>query len=148
MVLRFERLPVPRPMLEGIFGFERDIDELFENFPSSARKSITRDFPALEVSDQGDELVVLAEMPGVEKEDISLSVHKGVLTIGGTRKEKVLPENSSWRRNEIPKGRFTRSIQLPYEVDGKGVTAELQNGILKVVLPKAEEACPREISIR
>jgi HSP20 family protein len=72
----------------------------------------------------------------------------GVLTVSGHRKGRVLPENSRWVRSEVPTGTFSRAFELGHPVDEKEIKAELKDGMLRIVLPKAEEARPREITIR
>jgi HSP20 family protein len=81
----------------------------------------------------------------LKKEDIELSLQKGVLTISGERKQEK--KNEEGYRNERFFGRFQRSVTLPTSVDGDKVKATYQDGILKVVLPKAEEAKPKQIAV-
>jgi HSP20 family protein len=88
---------------------------------------------------------VVAEVPGLKKDDIELSLHGGVLTISGERKQDKKGEEGY--RNERFFGRFQRSVTLPTSVDGNKVKATYQDGILKVVLPKAEEAKPKQIDV-
>jgi HSP20 family protein len=102
----------------------------------------------VDIAEQGDESIVVAELPGVRKEDLKISIQDGQLTISGERRQHQLPENSSWLRNEAWSGEFSRTIQLPHEVKEDGVSAELKNGILRIVLPKAEEVRAREIKVQ
>jgi HSP20 family protein len=94
------------------------------------------------------EFVVVAELPGVKKEDVKVTLQDGVLTVSGERKQKAVPEESRWHRTEIESGEFHRSIELPTAVDAPAVSAELKDGILRIVVPKAEEARPREITVK
>ena len=148
MLVRFGRYPVTRSIFDDISTFERDVDSLFGSFLGTAREFGSQAGPAMNMSDLGEELHLVAELPGVKKEDVKLSVHEGVLTLSGERKEANLPENAAWVRNELWRGTFSRAIRLPYPVDPARVKAELTNGILTVTLPKAEEARPKEIRIR
>jgi HSP20 family protein len=75
-------------------------------------------------------------------------VKDGYLTITGERKPVETKEMSVLVRSEIPRGKFRRSIELPHPVELNGVTAELANGILRMVLPKSPEARPREIAVK
>jgi len=148
MLVRFGGYPATRSIFNDISSFERDIDSLFGSFLGAGQVYGAQGGPAMDMSDHGEELHLVAELPGLKKEDLKLSIHDGLLTLSGERKESDLPENASWLRNELWRGSFSRSIHLPYPVDASRVKAELANGILTVVLPKAAEARPKEIRIR
>jgi HSP20 family protein len=107
--------------------------------------SFSRWAPALDVYQDKDQFTVVAELPGLKKEDIELSLQDGVLTISGERKQEKKSEEGY--RNERFFGRFQRSVTLATSVDGDKVKATYQDGILKVVLPKAEEAKPKQIEV-
>ena len=107
--------------------------------------SFSRWAPALDVYQDKDQFTVVAELPGLKKEDIELSLQNGVLTISGERKQEKKSEEGY--RNERFFGRFQRSVTLATSVDGDKVKATYQDGILKVVLPKAEEAAPNILDI-
>ena len=107
--------------------------------------SFSRWAPALDVFQDKDQFTVVAELPGLKKEDIELSLHNGVLTISGERKQEKKSEEGY--RSERFFGRFQRSVTLPTSVDGNNVKATYQDGILKVVVPKAEEAKPKQIQV-
>jgi HSP20 family protein len=102
----------------------------------------------MNIFDTNEDIVLVAELPGVGKEDIHLSVDDGLLTISGERKMAATPDKAQWLRNEIRTGEFSRVIELPRQVNPDKITAELSNGILRVILPKAEEAKPREVKIK
>jgi HSP20 family protein len=146
MLVQFRRSPLVNPLWREIAEFEREIDRMFSNFFAEAATQEVY-APALNVVEKDNEYVVVAAMPGVQKEDVKLSVENDVLTISGTRKSNGLPENARWLRNEIQRGDFSRSITLPTGVKVDAITAELQNGLLHITLPKADEAKPREIKI-
>jgi HSP20 family protein len=148
MLVRIERFPGTRSLVDELFNFERDIDNMFGRFLGVGQGPDVRTYPALDIAEHDNETVVVAEVPGVLKSDIKVSVHDGVLSISGVRKERALPEHSSWVRNEVGTGEFSRSLRLPHAVNSAAISAELTNGILRIVLPKAEEAKPKEISIR
>ncbi|MCK5571751.1 MAG: Hsp20/alpha crystallin family protein [Bacteroidetes bacterium] len=148
MLFKIERAPRLRSSIDDIFDVERSLEGLFGDFLGSRRIQGSSDYPAIEVSDHEKEVVLLAELPGVRKEDVKVTVHDGLLTIKGERKPADSPEKSTWLRSEIARGSFSRTIKLPQEVDAGRVSAELNNGILEVVLPKSEKALAREIAIR
>ncbi len=148
MLVQFERHPFISPFFDPAFDFGRDIEELFGNFlrvPAGHREGSPL---ALDVMENAKEIVVVAELPGVKKEDLKISLEDGILSVSGERKQAALPENSKKVSAEIPVGTFRRTIELPSRVKDVDVTAELSNGLLRVVLPKAEDAIPRQIAIR
>ena len=102
--------------------------------------------PALDLYESGDHLVAVVELPGMRKQDIDISLHDGTLTISGERKRES-NNGETARRTERYVGTFRRSIALPTRVDPSKVTATYQDGILKVTLPKAEEAKPKQIQV-
>jgi HSP20 family protein len=148
MLIKFERTPAFKPLFNDISEFERDVDRLFGTFMGNTTGSVPAGHPAIELRTSKDESVLVAELPGVKKEDLKLSVEKGTLTLSGTRGEQAVPENSRSLRNELWHGSFSRSIELPHDVNPEKISATLENGVLRVQLPKAEAVRPREISIR
>jgi len=102
--------------------------------------------PALDLYDSGDHLVAVVELSGMRKEDIDISLHDGALTVSGERKRES-NNGEAAQRTERYVGAFRRSITLPTRVDAGKVNATYENGILKVTLPKAEEAKPKQIQV-
>jgi HSP20 family protein len=102
--------------------------------------------PALDLYQSTDNVVAIVELPGMRKEDIDISLHDGTLTISGERKRES-SNGKTAQRTERYVGTFRRSIALPTRVDPSKVNATYQNGILKVTLPKAEEAKPKQIQV-
>ncbi|HVN49260.1 MAG TPA: Hsp20/alpha crystallin family protein [Bacteroidota bacterium] len=105
-------------------------------------------YPAVDIAEQENETVVLAELPGVKKEDVKITFENNVLTISGERKPYEIPEKARVLLNEMRVQNFSRSIEFEHAVDASKIGAELNNGVLRVVLPKAEEAKPRTIDIK
>lgn len=103
-------------------------------------------FPALNVWEQGDDVFAEAELPGINSEDVDISVVGSDLTIRGKRGHE-LPQGSTYHRRERGEGEFTRVLRLPIEVDADRVEATLKNGVLLIKLPKAESAKPRKINV-
>ena len=103
-------------------------------------------YPPLELVDTGDSVVVTAQLPGVSKDEVELTVLGDTLTIVG---EKKLPvENgANYIRHERPHGKFRRLVDLPYSVAPDKIKASCKDGILTITLPKAEEAKPRQITV-
>ena len=105
-------------------------------------------YPMINLEEDESSLYVTAELPGISVEDLSLSVHNDSLSLRGERKIPEVDEKINYHRRERKEGFFRRVISLPVKVDADNVSAEIKNGILHVILPKAEEAKPRQITIR
>lgn len=139
-------------VFDDILNLEHEIGNLFQGYtggtvPGRFLRS-GEQYPSMNVYDTNEEFIVVAELPGMKKEDVHLTVDNGMLTISGERKMVATPEKAEWLRNEIRTGNFTRVIELPRQVNADQISAELSNGVLRVVLPKAEEAKPREVKIK
>lgn len=104
-------------------------------------------FPAVDVYEDKDTVVVKAEVPGMKKDEIDISLHDGFLTLSGERKQETKEEDAETYRSERWLGRFHRTITLPCRVDAEKIKATYTNGILSVSMPKAEEAKPKQIPI-
>lgn len=103
--------------------------------------------PPLDVHEDKDGFTIRAELPGMKREDIEVSVQDGALVISGERQAEKVNEGTEIHRQERYFGRFSRALTLPTAVAGDKVTANYKDGILTVVLPKAEEAKPKRITI-
>lgn len=145
MLVRVQRYPISRSLFGDLFNTERQIDSLFSSLLGTDGYSRIRPFPRVDLAEYGNESVLIAEMPGVKKEDVKISLEDRFLTISGERKAQALSEGSLWVRNEVDAGEFSRSFELSHAVDANKVSAEMENGILRVVLPKPEAVRPREI---
>ena len=102
--------------------------------------------PAFDLYESGDHFVAVIELPGMRKDVIDISLHDGTLTISGER-EQESSNGETAQRTERYVGSFRRSIALPTRVDSSKVTATYEDRILKVTLPKAEEAKPKQIQV-
>jgi HSP20 family protein len=103
--------------------------------------------PNVDVVDRDDEVLVRAEVPGVNKEDIEVSMSGNMLTIKGQTKREEKEEKGDYFRCEISRGAFSRTLTLPAEVDEAKAKAELKDGVLELTLPKAEKSKRRTIKI-
>ncbi len=103
--------------------------------------------PPLDVFEDKDNVIVRAELPGMRKEDIELSLHEGSLSISGERKSEETHKEAEVYRAERFFGRFQRTVTLPTVVAADKVKAQYQDGILTVTLPKKEEAKPKHIDV-
>jgi HSP20 family protein len=134
MLLRFQYPRVPNHVLESLFT-------------TDTPKPATR-FLALDVTERENDLIVTAELPGVKKDQVKVTFENGILTVDGQRKQNELPEGSQILLNEIRIRDYSRSIKINVDIDASNISAELEDGILRVVLPKAPEAKVRTIPIK
>ncbi len=148
MFMRVESFPVLHPSREGFFNLESNLNDLFRKMLGDEYFERPPEWPAVDVVEEEAGTTLVVELPGVKKQDLKVSVHDGAITISGKRESAAPTENSRWIRNEIPSGEFSRKFSLPRELQAEGITAELADGILKVTLPKAEAARPKEIKIQ
>jgi HSP20 family protein len=103
-------------------------------------------YPPVNVFRKGDDIVLVAEAPGIGKSDLDLQVKGRTIRLAGTKNVKF-PEKASVHRRECAAGRFDRSVTLPIEIDADGVKAEYRDGMLALFLPRAERDKPRSIKI-
>lgn len=127
-----------------------EIDRLFEApLAELARSSqlFSGWTPALDMYEDKDNVYVRAELPGMKKEDIEVSLHEGNLSISGERRSEEKEENREVHRTERFFGRFQRIVSLPTLVEAEKIKAEYRDGILCITLPKAEQAKPKQINV-
>lgn len=118
--------------------------------PSSPRaeESVGTWIPPVDIFEREDQLVIRAEIPGVQKDDMDVRVENGVLILHGERKQETEIKEENAYRMERMYGMFTRSFSLPTTVDPTKVAANYKDGILEVTVPKAEAAKPKQIVIK
>lgn len=104
--------------------------------------------PSVDIFENQNEIVLEAELAGLKPEDVEISIENNVLTIRGERKFEKKEEGDNFHRVERSYGSFTRSFTLPPTVETENVTAEFENGVLRLALAKREEAKPRRIEIK
>jgi HSP20 family protein len=130
---------------------QEEVNRLFSSnlVPSFADEGIGRGAwnPNVDIYENKDQIVVEAELPGMNREDFDLTVENNVITLRGERRFEKKDEADNYHRVERSYGSFTRSFTLPQTVSGEGATAEYRNGVLRVTLPKREEAKARRIEI-
>jgi HSP20 family protein len=104
--------------------------------------------PSVDVEETDDKMLVSCELPGVNKEDLDISVSGNQLTIRGEKKGETEEKSASFHRRERWYGSFSRSLALPEYVDPNKVDAHMKDGILTITVPKKEEVKPKQISIK
>jgi HSP20 family protein len=126
---------------------QREMGRLFESLEPLQTWRVARQFPPMNLYDSGDHYVLTVPLPGSSPEDLDLSITGETLTLRGERKRAEGVSDESYRRQERPFGRWTRTVTLPDRVDSGQVAASYSQGVLTVTLPKAESAKPRHISV-
>ncbi len=114
----------------------------------SGRAATTAWAPALDISERKDAYLVTVELPGVETDDLQITLEDGLLTIQGERHFAHDSSEQQFHRVERRYGAFRRSITLPAHVMAEGIEASFENGVLQIVVPKMEEAKPKRIQVR
>lgn len=120
--------------------------DMFE--PLSHFESFNMRWPKIDVVDQENEVLVRAEIPGVDKKDIDVSLSENMLTLRGEARHEEKVEKDNYFRSEISHGSFLRSVYLPVEVDSSKAVATLKHGILEVKLPKVESSKRKTIQVQ
>ena len=115
---------------------------------SGFNATAARDFPPINIWLGDNSVVVTAELPGVTRDDVNLSLQEDVVTLAGQREPKSQEQNVSWQRRERAYGTFSRTVQLPFRVDPEKVQARFNNGILEIELQRLEADRPKKIEIR
>ncbi len=134
----------------------QEMETLLDRYNRSSRKTLAhsddRSFevgdwmPSVDIEETKEAFAIKAELPGVDKDDVSINIDKGVLTIKGEKKTET--EDKKRHRVECSYGSFVRSFTLPQSIKVDEVQAEYNNGILNLTIPKLEEAKPKEIEVK
>jgi len=147
-----------RPFM-GLTGWERDMDRMLEDFfgrrarPWWPERWFRTDEmevkpPIVDVFEEKDDIVVKAELPGMEKDNIEVNLTDHTLTIKGEKKKAEEIKEENYYRAERSYGSFLRTLDLPNEVRADKVKASFKNGILEVRMPKTEEAKTKEVKVK
>lgn len=123
------------------------MDRMFDAIAGLERESGNNWTPAIEIQDREDSLIVRAEIPGVEAKDIDIQVAREALSIAGEHRYEKKSEEKGFFRSELRYGSFQRTIPLPVAVENTQAQAEFKDGILKLTLPKAQEAKHKVVKI-
>jgi HSP20 family protein len=130
-------------------GFDaRLFGTFFRDWPMSRFAREAAWAPALDMLDRKDEVVLKADLPGLEQKDVEVTVEEGVLTVRGERKEEKEVKEEEYYRCERWVGAFARSLALPPGLDAENVKATFKKGVLEIHLPKTKEAKGKKIDIR
>jgi HSP20 family protein len=139
-LVQYQRPGLIWPSFGRLSNLQDELDRLFES-------PLTGWAPALEVYEDKDNFVVNAELPGLKREDIEVSLQDGALVISGERKAEEKRKEGEIHRQERFYGKFQRALTLPAPIAVDQVKAQYKDGILTITLPKAEEAKPKKIDV-
>ena len=137
-----------RSPLEELHRMRQQLDQLFEDAATPHQRLSAGVFPLINLTEDKDNYYVRAELPGVKGEELDIQVTGNNLGISGERKIAAEEEGAKYHRREREAGRFSRMIGLPGDINSEKVNAKIENGILTVVLAKAEAAKPKQISVK
>ena len=130
----------------NLVSLPNDLDDFFRGFGfENTGGSVWR--PNVDVSENETSYELLAELPGMKKEDVKITVENGYLTLSGERKYEDEKKDKNVHIRERAYGKFERSFKLPEEVKSESIKAKYENGVLRIEIPKAEKVKPKEIAV-
>ena len=142
-------------MFRELDNLRREVDQAFRGaglnrpFGSAFLAPVTTQrFPLVNISEDDGNLYIAALLPGVDPNNIDLMVVRNSITISGERKPFDEKEGQIVHRRELGSGKFSRTMELPTDINPEKISAECKDGIMKVILGKAEHAIPRKITIK
>jgi HSP20 family protein len=141
------------PVMEEFVRLQKEVDRAFDgaNVRTARRTDAPRApaafVPPVDIEETANEIVVRAELPGVKKDDLSITLDDNVLVLAGERKWEHEARKDQFVRRERRYGAFTRSFTLPPTVDAEKIAASMVDGVLTLTLPKRAEAQPRKIQV-
>ena len=155
MLTQWNNWQTPKDPFAMLDAFRREMDRIFYDFdrgfgpdlPRRGQLSTSASWPKVDLHDAKNELVVRAELPGVEQDDLDLTIQEQTFTLKGERKDDA-PEGYTAHRRERGAIRFSRTFSLPCKVDAEKAAASLKNGVLTVKIAKAAEVQPRQITVK
>ena len=133
----------------GLFGLHREIDRLFSDFARGIGPAGTQSIiPSIEISETDKTIEISAEMPGLERRDVEISIEDDTLSIRGEKKVEESKRDKNVQLSERTYGVFYRVLQLPSGIDPSGVQATMSNGVLKITIPKPAKSEPKKIEVK
>jgi HSP20 family protein len=134
----------------GLFGLHREIDRLFSEFAQGVGSTggQANIIPNIEISETDNAIEITAEMPGLERNDVDISIEDDALTIRGEKKVEEDQKDKNVQHSERTYGVFMRVLQLPPGIDPSSVQATMANGVLKITIPKPAKPEPKKIEVK
>ncbi len=132
----------------GFGEIERHLDRVFNGAPLASLEESGTWMPAVDIRERDDAYLLEADLPGLTREDITVSVVEDRVTLKGARKREEHREEKGYRRYERAEGSFERSFRIHGGIDANKVDARFENGVLRVTLPKPEQNKPKQIEVK
>ncbi len=126
---------------------QRELDRFREGDDSGGKIATAEWAPAVDIKEEENQFVIHADLPGVNPDDIDVSMENGVLTIKGEKNTEAKTEKDNYKRVERIYGSFYRRFSLPDTADNDAISAKTKNGVLDIVIPKREAEKPKKISV-
>jgi HSP20 family protein len=136
------------PWNEGFDHLRRRMDRLLEDFVHGDGNERERWMPSVDVMEDKESFLLRADVPGLSKENIKITLQDNVLTISGEKKQERDQKERSYHLTERTYGQFSRTFTLPSKVEQNNITAEFKDGVLEIHLPKSPEAKAKEIQVQ
>ena len=141
------------PAFRGLHSLQNDMNRIFEEFFRgdivAGDSFFSKDWsPAVDIVENKDQYILKAELPGMKKDDVKITVENNVLTIRGEKKNEVEQKEENYHRVERSYGSFERSFAIPGTIKTNDIDAQYKEGVLTLTLPKAEEAKPKMIDVK
>jgi HSP20 family protein len=138
--------------MREMFNFRHQLNRFFDDTFSpivqdDVKLSLWDWHPVVDIYDNDENIVIKAELPGIDKKDIRIDVKDGLLTLKGERSYDNAVKNDKYYRRERSFGRFERAFQLPVDVDPEKISADYKDGILRIDIPKPEAQTPKQITV-
>ena len=143
-------VPITRGQRNGLTRLHNEMDDLFDSFFRGLDRPFAgyKAWPSIDVAEHEDNIEVRAEVPGCKAEDVDISVYENTLTISGEKKHTEEKKEKNYYHIESTYGNFRREVILPTNVDQERVSAECKDGVLKIILPKAEKTKAVKIKVK
>ena len=135
------------PRYRGLGLLNRLLTDDFDSLLTREADNVADWTPAVDIRENDNAYVLTADLPGVEPENIDVTMEKGILTIRGSRDEQKEEENGGYQRYERVRGSFMRRFALPETANGEDIAAKTEHGVLHVTIPKHAEPRPRRITV-
>lgn len=144
-----------RTNANSLWDFMSEVEKAFDqawhtsdNSTAPERQIFKQTFaPAVDLHETSENFLISIDVPGIDHKDIKIDVEKGRLTVSGERTREEKKDDGMFKRYERSYGTFTRSFQLPQNIDEEKIQARTENGVLEILVPKAEVAKPRSVQI-
>lgn len=127
--------------------FRGELDRIFNTSPDVYTETAASWVPSVDIKEEKDAYVLVADVPGVDPKDIDISLEDGVLMVKGERKDERADEGEGYTRTERVYGNFYRRFTLPDTADAENISAKTEHGVLKLRIPKKEKALPKRITV-